>query len=74
MMSQALEKGREKGNRNRGRDAMREGGRGRGWWWLCAFRARPIFPSPFPFLAPATQAKIDSNCLAVHSLQHEHGH
>ena len=22
----------------------------------CAFRARPIFPSRFPFLAPATQA------------------
>ena len=27
---------------------------------ICVFRARPIFSSPFPFLAPATQATLGS--------------
>ena len=34
---------------------------------LCAFRARPIFPSPFPFLVPATQAKVKAKPIVTRS-------
>ena len=53
----------EKKSRTRAREAVSWGERGGGGKRkfpspsLRVFRARPIFPSPFPFLAPATQAR-----------------
>ena len=46
---QALEKGREKGNRNRARDAMRKGGRGRGGGGSVRFAREQFSPLPSPF-------------------------